>query len=218
MYPNLHNSKLQYFFLNRSTDTLPYITACHIGGTQIACGWCMAMGGGRMACPGARTCRRGLCEAADVRRASRQPVWGMIGRPAGGGASMVHRWYTNCVRVVQGPGRGSDGLSGGSDMPARSARGRRRAPCIAAAGVGHDWQACRRWCIDGASMVHKLRAGGAWPWAGVGWLVRGLGHAGAVCARPQTCAVHRGSRRFRSHVDMRNRNLAGCAAVGVNKT
>ena len=102
---------------------------------------------------------------------------------------MVHRWHTNCVRVVQGPGRGSDGLSGGSDMPGRSARGRRRAPCIATAGVGHDWQACMRWCIDGASMAHKLRAGGARPWAGVGWLVRGLGHAGAVWhARTRTHA------------------------------
>ena len=67
---------------------------------------------------------------------------------------MSHRRYTNCVRVVHGHGRGSDGLSGGSDMPARPVRGRGRAPCIAAAGVGHDWQACRRWCIDGAFILY----------------------------------------------------------------
>ena len=41
--------------------------------------------------------------AADVRRASRQAVRGMIGRPAGGGASMAHPWMADRLRAGGAP-------------------------------------------------------------------------------------------------------------------
>ena len=41
--------------------------------------------------------------AADVRRASRQAVRGMIGRHAGGGASMAHPWMADRLRAGGAP-------------------------------------------------------------------------------------------------------------------